>query len=177
MEVTVITPAIPERANLLAEAIASVARQTLAPAAHLVGVDFARIGPAAIRNRLASGATTEWLAFLDDDDLLDPHHLQTLAAGAREGADVAYTWCRVEGGDGWNPNSHFDGARLEGENFIPVTAAIRTSLFHQVGGFPDGPVYEDWELWRVAYRAGARFVCIPEVTWSYRLLNGNRPGR
>jgi hypothetical protein len=43
MNIPVLTPAVPSRGDMLAEAIASVRAQILAPTAHLVGMDPARI--------------------------------------------------------------------------------------------------------------------------------------
>lgn len=62
MSVTVITPSLPSRANLLAESCRSVAAQERPPDAHLIGIDHRREGSAANRNRLVRAATTDWLA-------------------------------------------------------------------------------------------------------------------
>lgn len=172
MSVTVVTASLPERAPRLAEACASVASQTAQPAAHLIGIDFARRGPEAVRNALVAGAATEWVAFLDDDDLLYPHHLETVLAAA-EGADVVYSFCDVEGRD-WTPNHAFDAAALRLYNFIPVTTLVRRSAFLAAGGFPEGrhPV-EDWHLWRHMLDLGAEFRRVPRVTWRYRFHGAN----
>jgi glycosyltransferase involved in cell wall biosynthesis len=169
--VTVITPTVPGREGLLEECEASVAAQTV-PADHLVAVDDAREGPAAVRNRLAALAEADWLLPLDDDDLLDPDALEVLLAQTG-GADIIYPWCRVEGSD-WVPNRWFDTADLveahEGErlNYIPVTALIRRSLWAELGGMRSVE-FEDYDLWTRAVEAGARFRCVPEVLWTYRV--------
>lgn len=168
---TVITPTLPERAHLLEECCASVGA-SLAPVQHVIGIDVDREGPARTRNRLAQDVDTPWLAFVDDDDLVDPRHFSVLL-GASTGADVVYPWCRVEGRD-LRLNHHFDPVALMHGNYIPVTAMIRTSLFRELGGFPEDARFEDWELWKNALRAGARFRCVPEVTWTYRFLGANR---
>lgn len=172
MGVSVITCAIPERLDLLAEAMAAVRAQTYQPAAHLIGIDYARIGTARNLNRTAVPAASEFLAILADDDLLDPHHLERLMA-ASDGADVVYSWCRTVGRGGWTPNEHFDPVRLRQYNYIPATALIRASAFWEVGGFPDEPL-EDYGLWLRLLDWGARFVCVPEITWTYRFLGGNK---
>src|SRR5690606_33498849 len=42
---------------------------------------------------------TEWTAFLDSDDDLDPDHIEQLLACAKDtGADYVYPWFRVKGG-------------------------------------------------------------------------------
>jgi hypothetical protein len=51
---------------------------------------------------------------------------------------------------------------------------VRVSLWRELGGYRD--VHnEDHDLWVRALDAGARFRCIPEVTWTYRL--GDWPHR
>jgi glycosyltransferase involved in cell wall biosynthesis len=77
-DITVCIATIPPRGKLLRRALASVATQTLQPAAIVVEYDHEHIGAAATKNRAAAKATTPWLAFLDDDDQFLPHHLETL---------------------------------------------------------------------------------------------------
>jgi hypothetical protein len=147
---------------------------------------------------LAGCAETEWLARLDDDDLFLPRHLEVLASGTAD-ADVIYTWCEVRsrptngtappvptvlGPRGWIPNQEFDSELLKARNYIPATTLIRRSLWHELGGWrlpgwglaetPSEPEYaEDWEFWLRALDVGARFLCIPEVTWVYRYHGKN----
>jgi hypothetical protein len=189
---------MPERADMLAEAVASVRAQTLAPAIHLVGIDHARRGIGRTLNALARGTDADWLARLDDDDLFDPNHLEVLASATDRG-DIIYTWCRVEaravgrdmpsppsvlGPAGWVPNQPFDADMLRERNYIPATTLIRRSLWETLGGWrlpgfgvadlpPDPHSTEDWEFWLRALDAGATFECIPQVTWTYRYHGGN----
>jgi glycosyltransferase involved in cell wall biosynthesis len=176
LDITVITPTISTREKYVAEAIACVAGQDLLPAAHLVGVDLHRRGPSHTRNTLAAAAKTEWLFFLDDDDLLDANHFSTIA-DATNNSDVIYTWCRMENRADWCPNAHFSAEKLRLGNFIPVTAAVRRSWFEQVGGFDTNVRDEDWELWIALLHRGAVFTCIPEVTWTYRFHQEDSPNR
>lgn len=172
MDVTVITPTIPERAELLSQAIASVNNQIEPAVAHLIGVDLERAGPTPVRNRLLKSVDTEWVAFLDDDDILYPQHFRVVSRHL-DSADLIYTWCNSEGRDGFNPNSYFDEQRLRGGNYIPITVTLRTSKLREVGGIPNERL-EDWALWVKLLDSGARFVCEPTVTWNYRFLGGNR---
>jgi glycosyltransferase involved in cell wall biosynthesis len=170
--ISVITAALPSRLDRLCEACASVRAQTHPAAEHLVAIDYDRRGSAATRNALLRAATGEWVAVLDDDDLLMPRHLETLLAASQD-ADVVYSFCAVEGRPGWSPNRTFDAEALRQGNYIPVTALIRRSLLDELGGWKDSALcpygFEDWQLWLDALTAGARFVCVPEVTWVYRL--------
>lgn len=166
MDITVLTATIPGREHLLEEAKASVRAQTLQPQDHLVQLDKERLGQPVILNRLTEQVTTDWIAFLDDDDLFLPHHLQVLAEA--EG-DIRYSDCEVTGRNWTPPNQDFDPELLRRENFIPITVLMRTDLFRQVGGFPAHAIsYLDWELWKRCLEAGATFTHIPEVTWCYR---------
>ena len=198
LSIAVLTPSLPGRADLLAEAMASVQAQSMTPTSHVVGIDYDRVGIGRMLNQLASSAEADWLARLDDDDLFRPNHLAVLATRA-EDADVVYSWCEVEprardgvvppvpavlGPAGWIPNQEFDAALLRKRNYIPATTLIRKSLWKDIGGWtlpgwgvgdaPREPEYaEDWDFWLRALEAGARFVCIPEVTWAYRYHGEN----
>lgn len=176
MSISVITAALPSRPGMLAEAIASVAAQTLRPIEHLIGIDHARRGSSAVRNGLLAAAQGEWIAVLDDDDLLDPTHLESLSA---HDADIVYPFTRISGREGWHfGNFGFDADRLRRGNYIPVTALVRASLLRELGGWRDASDctagFEDWDLWLRALDAKARFACTGEITWTYRFHAGNK---
>lgn len=169
--VTVITATMPGREALLAEAMASVVEQTLAPADHLITVDYVRRGGARPRNLLAAAVATPWLATLDDDDKLYPQHLERLMAVADE-ADVVYSWCDTSGPDPWTAyNLPFAPEMLRRQSIVSHVALVRTELALDVGGWDEGAAW-DWRFWVKALDAGARFVQVPEVTWIYRLDAG-----
>lgn len=171
--VTVITPSVPRRARMLAEAIASVNAQTVPPYAHLIHVDYEMIGCWAVQNILLKAVTTPWFAILDDDDLFGPDHLETLLSHATGELAVVYSWCRVEG-EQWNPNQLFDEEALYRNNYIPATALIRTEVARAVGGWKQREDNcEDWGMWLDILAAGGRFLCVPEITWTYRFHNDN----
>lgn len=173
-EVTFITPTIPERSRLLCDAIGSVNQQIVPAVDHLVGVDLQKRGPSYIRNQLSKSVETEWIAFLDDDDVVYDNHILEASAAA-EKSDIIYTWCDSIGRGNFNPNSFFDETRLLRDgNFIPVTTFIRTSVFKEVGGFDLNARLEDWDLWKRLCIDGYRFTCVPVITWCYRFLGNNR---
>lgn len=167
--ITVLTPTLPGRERLLAQCRASVAAVGLD---HLVEVDHERRGPAAIRNELAAQVDTDWLLCLDDDDLLLSHYLEVVAPEL-ETADVVYTSWYLTGAPDPQPLDRFDAEILRVQNFIPVTAAVRTEMFRAVGGFRDVPL-EDHDLWLRLLDAGARFTYVPVVCWRYRRQPGSR---
>jgi len=169
-DVTVITPTLPERHERLALMVADIYDQTVAPAEHRIGIDYAHRGPAVVRNRLIEGVSSKWLAFCDDDDRFAPEHLQTLTDHSA-GADVVYTLCHVTGERyGWEPAHRCAPARGE----IPVTVLMRTEAFRAAGGFPVDETNEDEGLFLRLMAAGATFTCVHTRTWTYQFHQTNR---
>lgn len=203
LDVTVITPTIPGREGLLEECKESVQNQTMRPKDHLVAVDADRLGPAAIRNSLVEMVETEWVTFLDDDDLLMPNHFATHSwymdmpvdkpvtcsatidvgmveyapSGVGTKYDVIGTWAMIvhEGGSEvlFDVAPHVDRI-MSNHNTLPMTATVRTSKFREVGGFKEDVRFEDMVLWQDLLEAGASFRSIYIPTWYYRLQPNGR---
>jgi hypothetical protein len=203
IDVTVITPTIPGREILLEECKESVRKQTMRPKDHLIGVDVDGRGPAAMRNSLVEKVKTEWVAFLDDDDLLMPNHFAThcwymdrpidtpatcsasmgggIVESAANGADRQYdvisTWAMIiHGPDNevlFDVAPHVDRI-MSNHNTLPVTATVRTSKFREVGGFKKHVRFEDMVLWQDFLKANASFRSIYIPTWYYRLQPNGR---
>lgn len=94
-QVTVVIPTLPERAKWLERAVGSVDRQSAPPKEVIVHIDEDRAGAHVARNAALKQVTTEWVAFLDDDDMFHPDHLETLVTGAnRSGADLISTYAK-----------------------------------------------------------------------------------
>lgn len=169
--ITVITPTIPERAEMLAEMVADFVAQTAPPAEHRIGVDADRRGPAIVRNELCADVSTEWLAFADDDDRFDPDHLETLLAHSTD-VDLVWTEGRVIGEQtGWpGPDHRCPPDRGQ----IPVTVLLRTETFRAVGGFPPGVQNEDAAMFAHLWDIEARARCVHRPTWTYRFHGANR---
>lgn len=182
MRITLIIPTINGREGLLARALATVEAQTLPPSRVIVERDTERQGAATTRNHALSKVDTDWVAFLDDDDELYPHHLKTLARHVKlSTVDVVYPGYDVAGGpDPVNCfNIPFDGSLLQQRNFIPVTTLCRTSKVRDVGGFQDypdenGDPCEDWGLWLAMHADGAKFAHVPVKTWRWNLVGGTK---
>lgn len=170
-EITVVVPTIPPRVKMLRRALWSVLTQTLVPAAVVVETDLRREGSAIVRTRGLNKVTTEWTAFLDDDDQFLPGHLELLARAAAEtGADVIYPWPTVVGGTDPSPDRFgqpFDAEMMRTRSYIPVTSLVRTKLAQDCGGFvrPPGSDYDDWGFYLAMLDTGARFVHVPARTW------------
>ena len=170
-KIAVITPTLSDRSSLLYECQRSVEKQTWqGEILHAISEDISKIGPSAMRNSIVESLdpSFKWIAFVDDDDKIDPDHLAVLVANS-EGADIIYTDSREEGfTKTWQPHE-FNHKEVERANYIPVTALMRRSLFEKIGGFKTEPFPgEDQNLWLRADSAGARFRYVPQVTWTYR---------
>lgn len=163
--VSVLTPSVPERADMLNECIESVLVQKCA-FEHLIHVDREYAGCSVTVNLLADKARGRWLFLLADDDLLLPGCLKAHLAAA-DGADIVYSPPVVEG----EPEPPFHGDPPG----IPSTALISANLWRHLGGYdPARTSCEDFDFFERALLAGAVFRRIPEQTWTYRFHGGNK---
>lgn len=117
--ISVITPVHPGRfANgLFAECLQSVHNQTLLPDAHCIAIDVHGQGAAVTRQQALMMARTDWVAFLDSDDIFLSKHLERLLRYAQEQElDFVYSWFKIL--------QDFGGGRrrvLEEDPIFPVT--------------------------------------------------------
>lgn len=180
MSITVVIPTIEGRFESLQRAIRSAKAQTLPPADVVVALDEHRVGAAATRNRALQHITTEWVAFLDDDDELLPNHLRACARFARlSGVDVVYPGYVTDDDPIGCFGLEFDATLLRRRNFIPVTTLCRTAAVKAAGGFQDHPdengdPCEDWGLWLAMVDAGFTFAHLPQRTWIWHVNGGAR---
>src|SRR5574342_244553 len=153
VSISVVIPAHPARARngLLDQALRSVTAQTRQPDAVHVAMDNQRAGAPATRQRGLDMVDTDWVAFLDSDDMLLPRHLELLAKHAEEtGADFVYGWFKIlqSYADGTESLIPWDGIRGDGvfppghylNEFDPtnpiettITVLVRTELAKTVG--------------------------------------------
>lgn len=197
-----------DRPGFLAEALDSLRRQTFSdfetivvndggpiPAALLEPVPGRAIrvlalpapgGRTRALNTGLAAARGTYVAYLDDDDLYLPKHLDTLVRFL-DGSDeyrAAYTSVRqieqVLGDDGRYRDGReitvygrpFDAARLLYKNDIPLIGlAHRRALAEEIGGFDETfDQFEDWDF-LIRLSARTRFHHLPVVTAVYRLRN------
>lgn len=180
-DVTVCIPTIPPRGMMLAQAVLSVSQQTLPAAALSIAVDTEHCGAWHTRQRAVDAARTEWLCFLDDDDLFKPQHIQRLRECAEEtGADYTYSY--------WDLSVTHDYLGHFGKVFDPanphhttMTVFVRTELAQAIRFTPRGPQDEaggeDWRFTLGCVAAGAKIVHLPEQTWVWRHHQSNTSGR
>lgn len=201
VNVTVVIPTIPGRGRLLERAIRSVRAQTH-PCALVSVVDENREGAHITRNRALEQVDSEWIAWLDDDDELLPHHVtRCLHTALEAGADLVYpSMIPIGGRDPLacpvnnvlvNPMGVTFGPEQEHHlrtvgNFIPITYLVRTAKVREVGGFPppvpdpskgSGRIEEDYGLLLRLLDAGAKFVHVPTRSWRYYFHTANTGGR
>jgi LmbE family N-acetylglucosaminyl deacetylase len=165
---------------------ASVAELARAlPNVDLVEHDSPR-GRSAAMNAAVERAETEWISFLDDDDLYYPEHLSTLTAAAAATDAVAWYSDAVSaiyeiGPDG-APAARsrlrtyardFDRDLLLFDNYIPLPALlVRKRDFLRAGGFDAAfDLFEDWEFLIRLAQLGP-FVRVPRVTCEIRHFAG-----
>jgi glycosyltransferase involved in cell wall biosynthesis len=133
-------------------------------------------GPGGARNRGWRAANTEWIQFLDADDVISPAKIAVqLAGGAEAERDVAFIhgpWQRqrLDGGN-WMPDPviHFAPDTdellvdlLGADYFIPAAAGLmRTTWLDSIGGFDERHwLLEDIDLYIRLASAGAQFEAI-----------------
>lgn len=162
-------------------ALASVAGQTTPVSAVSIAFDLEKRGAGPTRTDALRQVRTDWVAFLDDDDELLSHHLETLLCCAREtDADIVWPWFQVIGGsDPITCNRGKQWNRDEPHTF-PITALVRNELAQECY-FPEpltdaGCSGEDWAFWMQLDKLGARFMHVNQVTWYWHHDSGNTSG-
>ena len=190
--VTVCTPTIPPRGELLARSIRSVAEQTVKPEAHLIMVDVHKEGAPVMFDKAISQATTEWVAILADDDELLPNHLETLwNMVTKENADIGFTHFRYSGLGDAGHLERFRGVPFDNQNPRQMTGVFmaKRQLLLDVGGHSVGfdplsydrdsqgnRIGEDFMIVKRLAAAQAKFAVSPEITWIYHTGHSNTLG-
>ena len=186
--ITVVIPTIPPRDALLQDALLSVKQQTMDARliVPFVEMDHDHRGAAVTRHRGLMEVTTPWVAFLDDDDVFMPHHLEKLFAFAEEtGADYTYSWFEtVPHGCDPFPDTHYT-APWDPQNprQTTITTLVRTSLAQEIGflGWPEQDTGdgmragEDWAF-TLGCNANGKITHLVERTWYWRHHGGNTSG-
>jgi glycosyltransferase involved in cell wall biosynthesis len=122
----------------------------------------------------ASGERTDYFAFLDADDFVEPTFVSALhAALAGQGDDVSHAYCQerlVELAKGVWAVPEWDPLLMMVTNLHPVTALVRRAKLEAVGGFDETmrEGYEDWDLWLKFVERGWRGVRVREPLFNWR---------
>jgi hypothetical protein len=166
---------------MLDRATASVRAQTV-PVHHILAEDVHHKGAAITRAHGLALVETEWTAFLDSDDEMDPDHVEQLLACAEEtGADYVYPWFRVVGGS--DPFPMFFGRPWDDEHphSTTITILVRTELAKAIGFTPKPDAQVSGEDYLFTLRCvadGAKIVHLPRRSWTWHHHGGgNTSGR
>jgi glycosyltransferase involved in cell wall biosynthesis len=205
MSIAVVIPAY-NSARLIGATILSVLEQSL-PADEIIVVDDGSTddtaavaesfgpgvkvfrcqngGQAAARTFGTQLATSDWISYLDHDDLWDPRKLERqMEELVRHSADFCLTgrinFSETDGHKTFGrvfPGCPIDAVRerfFAGE--IPYGSAVmvRRSAVLALGGFrTDLRICDDWDMWLRLYHAGAKFASCPEPLHLYRIHRHN----
>ena len=196
-----------DRAHVVADAVASVLAQDHAPVRVIVVDDGSGDGSAGViralaaahasveavvlprnvgasqaRNTGAGLARSDWIAFLDSDDVWLPGAARALLGAATSHHDIVVGhFARVEPDGapqaaecGWDGDCIRRG--LAGGGVIgPSWSIVRRAAVEQVGGFdPSFHNCNDWDFYTRAAAAGARFARVDACVALYRTVPGSR---
>lgn len=123
------------------------------------------------RNEGADLVKTDWLIFLDADDTLRPGYVKAMIEGH---GDIRQPETVTAGNPDEQPIFIPPKDSLRSGNWIVIGAACRASLFYQVGGFRDLPIYEDWDLWIRMANAGAEIGQAPGAVYEVTVMPDSR---
>lgn len=191
MKITVCTPTHLGRPSwMLNQALESVLRQTHPAAALSLAIDVDKQGAAATRQRALDAVQTDWVAFLDSDDVFLERHLELLAKHAQDtGADFVYSWFKVLTATGQVmeddpifPLTHYMNP-FDPEDPIEttITTLVRADLAKQVGFQAldrghDINSGEDRRFTLECLAAGAKISHLVRKTWLWRHHGYNTSG-
>jgi len=160
---------------MLERAVSSVRAQTV-PVEHVLAEDIHHVGAGITRAHGLALVETEWTAFLDSDDYLDPDHVeQLLSCAAETGADYVYPWFRMDGGS--DPFPMFFGKPWDNSapHSTTVTILVRTDLAKSIGF--RGGYGEDYTFTLNCVDKGAKIVHLPRRTWTWTHHGRNSSGQ
>lgn len=180
-DVTICIPTIPPRQDFLRRALISVHKQTY-KCDTIVVTDEHHEGAWATRNKAAAMAETEWIGFLDDDDILMDHHVEhLLGVAAEQRAQMVWGWFVVIGGA--DPWPHYRGLQYDPAqpHVVPITYLIKRKLFLKTDGFqPDASGIwdlQDQPVLDQAHRLSKGALFADECkTWWWHHHGGNTSG-
>lgn len=133
-------------------------------------------GIIATKNRGLELTETQWLIFLDADDIIDKNYIKKCFEKQKSTqADVVYTDMMLFGAVNYEQKVvEYNKYKLRSVNFIHNSALYRTNLLNRVSGYsPEFSIgFEDWELNIKLSRLNTLFSYLPEPLLKYRRHDG-----
>jgi len=159
---------------LAKRAIHSAECQTVKPAGVWYAHDLEGTDLSNARNQAAEESSADWLIFLDADDELDSHYVESMLAGD---GDLRWpsTLGVVDGVEDDFPVLLQPKRHILVGNHMVIGTMVRRQLFTDVGGFRAGlPVLEDWDLWVRCLIAGAVACPCPDAIYRVHVRKDSR---
>jgi glycosyltransferase involved in cell wall biosynthesis len=145
----------------------------------------ANAGQSAARNAAAREATGDYLAFLDQDDLWHPRHLEELVAPLADDPEAGWAYCDFDEMDlagNLVTRAFLKTAGLSHPKrtiyecvasdlmVLPSASVLRRDAFEQAGGFDETLCgYEDDDLFVRFFRLGWNHVFVPRPLLRFRV--------
>lgn len=161
----------------------TLAESRAMPSARALGVQVVHCHADSLheaRNQGLAEVETDWVAFLDADDELEPDYLAAMSHGT---ADVRAPSVRYVRGRSWQQpamprvagHTHAcEAACLLLGNWLVIGSVVLTELVRGVGGFRDFEWSEDYDLWLRCYLAGASIEAVPAAVYRAYVRTNSR---
>lgn len=116
------------------------------------------------RNIAASGVTTEWICFVDADDMLEDGYLDAMRATGQERGLLTPNVRDVVDGVAGEARS-LTYRNIDYVNPCVIGTLLRREVFDDVGGFWNERAWEDWSLFRRAWLLGENVIPVPDAVY------------
>lgn len=162
--------------GMLSRCIESVLRQERAPDAIAIAIDHNGVGAAATKQRALEMLDTEWVAVIDSDDEMLPHHLRIHEEAISTGADLIYSW--FQGMDPFPEWFFTDPWNPEYPRHTTTVIMARRDMMLKVGYTADpnpGAIYadDDWRMTLGLILLGAKVHHIADRSWIWHNDHGS----
>ena len=140
-------------------------------------INDSNLGVAESRNRGILASTSDYIMFLDSDDILHPRYLEKVASILDQHPEVGVAYSNyAEFGDRRKVVKlpPFNPRLLLVECIVMGTGMARRQALAQVGGYDAEQIFEDWELWISVIEKGWTAKGVKETLYNYRIHKGNR---
>jgi glycogen synthase len=140
-------------------------------------INDSNLGVAESRNRGILASKSDYVMFLDSDDVLSPRYLEKVGAILDKNPEVGVAYSNYfEFGDRNKVIKlpAFNARLLLIDCIIMGASMARRSALEQVGGYDAEQVFEDWELWIRIIEKGWTAKGVKKPLYNYRIHKGNR---